>query len=280
MARLKRKPDGVSLHVEWRGKVSLLAFLAFPERHTWSLRALAEVAARTRGAEARVRCDDSAGLVRVTVGDAELAIAPASTPISWELLDGPCRDAWHWREAAAVLRLHRSHLVVALVEGAGLPLPRALFLTRVAAEVGESFGYSGVYWESALLVHAAAAFTEAARAMTPRRLPLRLWVSFRIASEEDDTRSLATTGLDAFGEKEIEIWGSRAEPNEMIGWAYNTAHYLLAERAAIADGQALGTSPEEWVHVFVRPSMLDPSRLVYLLRVYPPGTMPESPENS
>ena len=48
-------------------------------------------------------------------------------------------------------------------------------------------------------------FSRKASAWAARILPLNLWVDFRLVEGDDRTHSLFTTGLAAFGQREVEI---------------------------------------------------------------------------
>ena len=158
------------------------------------------------------------------------------------------------------------------------PVHRSLLLSRVAAAVGVTAGYSAVYWDAATMVHPASAFDSAVAAMAPGDLPVKLWVHFRTVDEPDGSRSLSTVGLEALGHREIEVWGAQAAVEEILGWSYNVAHYLLSESPTIEDGQAIATDRTRWVHVFLRPSMLDPERTVYCLVLDPDSAPREDPQ--
>ena len=141
-----------------------------------------------------------------------------------------------------------------------------LLLTRLVAVLVEEFGALGIYWDSAPLVHSPAAFCESAREMSLNTLPLRLWVDFRLIPEAEGTHSLATFGLAALGQMEIEIASSRRAPTELLGWAFNLAHHLL-EGGVIKDDQTFGTNDVERILVRHESSMFTPQRTVYSLKL-------------
>ena len=103
--------------------------------------------------------------------------------------------------------------------------------------------------------------------MTEDQLPLRLWINARQVEEEDGSRSLSTTGLEDFGHREIEIWGWCSAKDVLDRWAFNVAHFLLEKNPTIQDGETVAISQNEWIHVFLQPSMFDPEREVYCLKL-------------
>ena len=256
----------------------MIAFLTLEAATPPALEALARGLEPRLGEAFSVRVDSREGLLCVRVGDEEVRVIPRSERLPDELVRGPAEDAWYWPEAAAVLARHRCYLLVALKESASPPVQRSLLLSRVAAAVGATAGYSAVYWDAATMVHPASAFDAAVAAMAPGDLPVKLWVHFRTVDEPDGSRSLSTVGLEALGHREIEVWGAQAAVEEILGWSYNVAHYLLSESPTIEDGQAIATDRTRWVHVFLRPSMLDPERTIYCLVLDPDSAPREDPQ--
>ena len=247
------------------GAGGLLALVAFPSEGVWSLEELAATLRDGMPGGVDVTVDAARNQVTVSAaGQTEVTVSPERTPIPREIIEGPCTDAAHWPGAMTTFATHRSHLIC-VERSTGAPLHRALFLTRVAAVLGEALGYIGVYWDGATMVHSAKAFSESAQAMKPKNLPLRLWVNFRPFEDDDGTHSLFTTGLDALGEREIEVWGSRSPMETLVNWAFNTAHYLVLGAGKIEHGQAVGVSQTEFVHAFLRPSMFPERGEVYCL---------------
>ncbi len=246
----------------------MIALVALPDLGAWRLTDLASALAAAVGGEGEVDCLDDPPHARLRIAGEELLAVPQPHPISWDLIDRACAAAWYWPEAAEILAGHACHAQLVVRRSSGKLMAKALLLTRAAASIGESFGYLGVYWDGSTMVHSAAAFSASARAMRPGELPLRLWIDFRLAGgEEDGPCSLFTRGLDALGLREIEVVDSKAPRDEILAWAYNTAHYLLAQGAVIEDGQTVAINRQQWIHVYLRTSQLDPSREVYLLDI-------------
>jgi len=94
--------------------------------------------------------------------------------------------------------------------------------------------------------------------MTPDRLPLRVWIDFRLWEATDGTRGLATRGLCALGQRELEVIGSTSTKEQVRAWCYTVAHYCLEQTQVLQHGQAVGVSPTEWVRAWVVESRLEP----------------------
>ncbi len=242
----------------------MIALIALCAESPPSLAALEGCIRRIVPAESSVAL--APGHLEGRVGDVAFRIARVEEPIPFQLLEGPCVSAWHWPEAAATFEPHRSQLTV-IVEGEkDLVLHQSLFLTRLVAELAQSFSAVGIYWDNAPMVHPPDAFCEAAQKMSLSHLPLRLWVDFRLIPEESGGNSLATFGLSALGLKEIEVVGCRRDPPEILRWAYNLAHYLL-EGGTVEDDQTIGIDEEERILVRLELSMFEAERTVHVLKL-------------
>ena len=183
-----------------------------------------------------------------------VAVSLMPQPVPWSDLEGPCREAWYWPQAAEALRDHRSHVLVVLVPKASQRIDAALSLTRVVAAVTASSQAVGVLWGGGGLVHSPESFVEVARKTSRESLPLQLWVAFGIHREEDGAHSLYTSGLEEFGHMEIEVAHSRRDPRALIDRVFNVALYVLDKGAVLQDGETLGASDDEKIEISHVPS--------------------------
>ena len=140
----------------------------------------------------------------------------------------------------------------------GFSVQRALLLTRVSQVLGDAFDAVGAYWDSSTTIHAWSAFEESCQSMTPDRLPLRIWIDFRLWEATDGTRGLATRGLSTLGQRVIEVIGSTSSAEQVRAWSYTVAHYCLEQTQILKHGQAVGVSATEWVRAWVVESRLEP----------------------
>lgn len=204
------------------------------------------------------------------VDDAEptgsLVIARVEDSIPEETLAPAFDGAWYWPEAPATFNRQEGHLAVIVKDVApGSALIYSFLLTRVTHLLVEGHDALGVFWEPAGLVHSPTAFRESTLAMGEKELPLRLWIRFQMVSNSDGTHSLYTQGLDALGLPEIEVRQSKRPPENIQGWAFNVAHYVLKSGKAIAHGETVGASETEFIRVYHLPSAIDEERRVLFL---------------
>lgn len=177
-------------------------------------------------------------------GEATVAYTLVDKPIPADQLAGPAARAWYWPDAAESLGQHRAHLIVALVDESRDRIAKCMKLTRfVAALLPESTAI-GLQWGGSRGVHESSAFCQVAGQMAKDDLPLHLWLDFQIEPASDNALRLYTTGMSAFGKREIEVPEYHGPPQELLNHTYNLAHYLLEKSAVIKDGEVVGLPGE------------------------------------
>ena len=199
------------------------------------------------------------------LGGNRAAVALTLAPIPWPRLEGPCETARWWPEAAARMREHNSHLLVAFGGQNGTAVQQSLALTHLTAAVAAHVDAAGVFWGGGALVHDPQVFLGEARRAAPDNLPLHLWIDFRIEANDDGTLRLFTTGMKALDRMEIEIPHSRREITEVFNFAYSIADYLLSRGAEIRDGHTVGRHEDEKVRAAHAPSLWDDKMTVLRL---------------
>jgi hypothetical protein len=192
----------------------------------------------------------------VTLGDYTAAATLVPRPIPAAQLEGPAATAWYWPEAAEQLRRQAAHVLVTLVDESGQAVDKAMHLTRLSAAIAATAPSVGVFWGPGRLVHPPAAFIEQAAEMSTNNLPLFLWIDFRVEPLDDGALRLYTTGLEALGGAEIETPHFAGSRQELVGHAYNVAHYQLDRRKTIRDGDTIGLADNVQVTARRGPSML------------------------
>ena len=103
--------------------------------------------------------------------------------------------------------------------------------------------------------------------MTPTDLPLFLWVDFRVERTDDSTVRLYTTGLEALGQTELEVAGFQGEPQTLLEFGYNIAHYQLSQTKTINEGDTIGLTDQLQAIAHRRPSMFDSEMEVIALEI-------------
>ncbi len=196
-------------------------------------------------------------LFTCTIGEYTAAVTLVPRPVPWSQLEGACATAWYWPTATEALKDHKAHLLVALVDEGSKSIDKSMALTQLVCGLVGTSPVQGVFWGPGRLVHPPQAFLDQAQQMSPRDLPLFLWVDFRVERTPEGDGKLYTTGLEALGKTELEIRNFSGEPQVMLEYAYNVAHYQLSKPKQINDGDTIGLTDEVQAVVHLGPSMFD-----------------------
>ncbi len=195
-------------------------------------------------------------LLTFTIGEYTAAATLVPRAIPWSQLEGPVATAWYWPGAVDALSRQAAHLLVTLVDEGGRAIEKAMHLTQLTAALAAPTPSVGVFWGPGRLVHEPAAFIEQVTDISERNLPLFLWVDFRVERRDDGALRLYTTGLEALGGEEIEVPRFEGDPQQLVGFVYNVAHYQLDRRKVISDGDTIGLTDDVKVTVRRGASML------------------------
>ncbi len=204
-------------------------------------------------------------LITCTIGEYTAAITLVPNPIPWSQLEGPCATAWFWPTAEEALRDHQAHLLVTLVDEGGKEVPKSTALTQLVAGLAAEVRTCGVFWGPGRLVHPPQAFLDQALQLAADDLPLFLWVDFRVERTDSGGTRLYTTGLEALGYTELEVVEFHGEPQTLLEYSYNIAHYQLNQAKEINEGDTIGLTDEIQVVAHRSPSMFDESLEVVAL---------------
>jgi hypothetical protein len=177
-------------------------------------------------------------------------------PIPWSDLEGPCATSVLWREAAAVLKPHKAHLLVTILfDDARSSVEKSKLLTQVTAAVLATCEAAlGVYWSNATLVIQPKLFRDFAVEILPHGPPVHIWVDFRIGPNKQGKMSGFTTGLKALGLMELETESSPEPAIELRGRFEGLIHYLLENGPVIKNGDTIGEDENERIKAVYSPS--------------------------
>ncbi len=185
------------------------------------------------------------------------AVSLLAEPLPAEEIQRAAAAAWYWPTAAEILARPTAQILVGVLPDSGDRVESALRLTKLAAAAADAANAEAVFWVAAGLVHSPAALAAYVRQMSRQDLPLYLWIDFHLHGEADGTCSLYTTGLAAFQSPEIEVYGSRREPQSLVARVYDIVHYLLVKGAVLHEGDTIGRSGEEKIEIHLGPSRRD-----------------------
>ena len=198
-------------------------------------------------------------------GQAIVGISLVPSPISWIALEIPCKSSWLWPEASESLRNHTQFLFVNLVGPELKIIDAMLKLTCVMAAICSLPQCAGIYWGAAELVLKPGYFARQSKDMSREHLPLYLWVNFFGQRNHDGSSSIFTKGMKSLGFMEIEMLDTHKPSSDLVGFAFNVAHYLLGHGPVLKDGDTIGMSADEKIRIHHRPSSLNKDEIIYQL---------------
>jgi hypothetical protein len=197
------------------------------------------------------------GVFSFNVRDEFLALILMPTPYPSADLEGPLATSWMWPPQPPIesVKRHRSHLLITATGGDADPVRRRLVITAVTAIAAKQPGVMAVYWPEAALVVYPPLFVNMAETInSPEAPPLYLWVDLRAFRNEDGTTGLFTAGLSALGHMEMEMPRIDMEPGELREWLLNIMYYLLENGPVLEDGQTIGMTADQQIHIRHCPS--------------------------
>lgn len=186
-------------------------------------------------------------------------------PLSAELLEETCQQAWYWPEAAETVTRHTATVEITLMGPKTWVLERHAVLSYLAAAVMELCETVGAYWEGAPLVQSSEDFLSQAEEITPEGMPLMLWIHFGMYQDEQDSLTLATRGMSSFGQLEIEVRRFHLDPPVVLDLVFEVAHYLLLNGPVLSNGSVIEISDKERARVSLVTSLRDENRPCMLL---------------
>ncbi|MCH2115136.1 MAG: DUF4261 domain-containing protein [Pirellulales bacterium] len=210
-------------------------------------------------------------LLTFSVGDHTAAITLVPQPVPWSRLEGPCATAWYWPEAERELNSHQAHLLITVVDEGCKPVATSTLLTQLVAGAAATSASRGVFWGPGRLVHPPQAFIEQALQLSEDDLPLFAWVDFRVEEIRPRSLRLYTTGLGALGFPELEIADFQGEAQHLLEYAYNIAHYQVAQSKTINEGDTLGLTDQLQAVAHRKSSMFNDEMEVIALDIQSAG---------
>jgi hypothetical protein len=190
---------------------------------------------------------DNSSLV-CTVNGEMVAIAHLPVPIPPGDIEGTAKYAYNWETALEETKEHKSHLIVSLMQGRQDQVERYKTFTQVLCSLLRTTTSIGVYKGSQSLLIPKEDYLNEADLMSDEYLPLNLWIYFGLLVT-DNGNSGYTYGLKAFNKTEMEILNSSKSLEEIRGFLFNMAHYVLDYNVDFKDGQTCGLSEEEKIPI-------------------------------
>ncbi len=199
-----------------------------------------------------VRGDHEVGFA---LGEAAILMVNVASPIDYE--DFPERRVADklWPGSINGLMRHQSHMVISV----DIDNRRATDLFSLATKITSSALAAapdalGVYWPATPHLISRRAFMEKASAFPS--LPLDLWVDIVVGKGRDGSVTASTSGMEAFGLREIEMVDSPESKDAARIRVTNLVSQILRHRRNVNHGTTLGYDQTWKIGVLVEPSKL------------------------
>ncbi len=209
-----------------------------------------------------VRGDHEVGFA---LGDATVLMVNVDEPIDEDFSERRVAEKL-WPGSVNGLMRHQSHMVISV----HMDNRRATDLFALATKITSSTlaaapGALGVFWPATPQLINRTAFMEKASALPS--LPLDLWVDIAVGKGRDGSVTASTSGMEAFGLREIEMVDSPESVDAARIRVTNLVSQILRHRRNVNHGTTLGYDQTWKVQISVEPSRLgrrgDVSQIVF-----------------
>ena len=206
------------------------------------------------------------GSLTFSIGEYFVYVSSIGSAYPADELEYFCDRAWWWPEAEQGIANAKNHLLVAVLGGEDR-VTRSIILTYLTAAALDSISALAVVWGAAATIRSCEDFLEecerARRGDTP--LPLLLWLELQVYQADDGTSIFYSTGMQAFGHREVEVHKSTLAPGALIDSIFPLLLYIVTEDIEFNDGDTFGMSEEEKYSLRYGPSISDPEQKVLLV---------------
>jgi hypothetical protein len=187
-------------------------------------------------------------------------------PVPSNDLAGPVAVAYHWPDAATVIAGHEQHAIIFARSDTVDAVDVHLLVSRLAAASLEVANGIGMYVGHAMLVRDAAGYISDISSASREEVPVTAWVGFNAVNDEGALAAY-TTGLTAFGFRELEIRRTSLEPDTVMNTLMNVASYQLSTGRVLKHGETIGYSETQRNTVRYAPSAFIPEMEVAVIEL-------------
>ena len=156
--------------------------------------------------------------------------------------------AYNWDTAKEDLKAHKSHLIVSIASIEQDQIKRFKIFTQVICSILRITNSVGVYKGNQSLLIPKEDYLNEAELMNEEYLPLNIWIYFGYRVSEAGNSGY-TYGLKEFNKNEMEIINSSKSIEQIRGFLFNMAHYVLDYNVIFKDGQTCGLLAEEKIAI-------------------------------
>lgn len=170
-----------------------------------------------------------------------VALMFVAAPILDQEAENNARNNFLWPEAAETVARHQAQIIFSVLQGADR-IAVSLLYTKVAAALLKLDNALALYQTPTVI--SAADYQVMAEDIKLGELPVYAWVYVGLY-HNDTGASGYTAGLEYFGKKEIEVLQTIQTPEDLFGFLYNIARYVIENDISLKDGETIGFSAEQ-----------------------------------
>jgi hypothetical protein len=177
-------------------------------------------------------------------------VAIGSMPMAIPMgdIEGAAKYAYNWENALEVVKEHKAHLIVTIMQGSDDMVKRYKIFTSVICSLLLTNKAIGVYMGNQTLLIPKDDYLRLAARMSEKWYPLNLWIYFGFG-RDNDKNSGYTYGLKEFNKRELEIVDSAQKLEDIMAFLFNMTHYVLDYNVEFQDGQTCGLSESERIGI-------------------------------
>ena len=185
----------------------------------------------------------------LVIDDYKVMVAPFSFAMPMEIVTQGAIRNYLWEDALDAVLHHTSHVAISIVEGPGKPLEEGILLAKLLSVATEQTGATAIYTNDVL--YEADEYYKETERLRDDVLPMTNLIWVDIDFEEDGTTSLYTSGMEEFGQLNVEFLHCPWDPERAWNYILSVANYVLTSGKELTDGDAIGRTEEEQLTVHI-----------------------------
>jgi hypothetical protein len=201
--------------------------------------------------------DEGEGFV-ILADDDPISVIFVDASVPADLVEWPLKLNSTWPDAAAVVERSRAHIIIGgLREKATHDdvFEQALAVTLIAATISQYLPVEGVIFPDAERICSPNELRRGAMRLANRQVPGELWSTIQfIAESAAGGRRIGALsyGLMPFIGRELEFQPADIDLEGVAKRMLGLSHYLIVNGPVIKDGETVGLTPSEKIHIRFR----------------------------
>jgi len=144
-----------------------------------------------------------------------------------------------WSDAKQEIEKHVAHIIVAVISSERPQIERYKVFTKFIESILHETNSIGLYQGSQTLLVKKEIYIDMAESLLDDVIPVMLWVYIGGGNDENGY-NIYTYGLDCFDKLEMEIVGTKQDPDEVFDFFLNVVGYVIQDAVTFKEGETLG----------------------------------------